>query len=403
MKKLLALALAAALLLSFAACAQTPAEEPAPVADAPAADAPANEPAEQPVEPAAEEPVAEAPAEEPAPADGEKPYIAIISKGFQHKFWQTVMAGSQDAAAQYNVEITFDGPPSESDISVQVDMINAALGKNPAALCLAALDTEAVSEQLNTCMSKSIPVIGFDSGVPNAPAGSIASTASTDNEVAGALAAEKMNGIEQVTAAIAAATKDAPIVISVISQDATSASITGRTTGFVNKMFEICDAAQPGLVAVTGHDKWNKASGSGDVAIEILVSIAATTSVTDCQTAAQAVIQRAPVAVFCTNSGSVDGMLAATADGSDLDRTNGRYKDMIVVGFDSGATLLNAVRQQWFNGAVTQDPYMIGFNAVELAVKKLNGEQIPELVDTGCQYYTYENMDEPAIAALLYE
>ena len=29
-------------------------------------------------------------------------------------------------------------------------------------------------------------------------------------------------------------------------------------------------------------------------------------------------------------------MLAATADGSDLDRTSGRYKDMVVVGFDSG-------------------------------------------------------------------
>ena len=40
-----------------------------------------------------------------------------------------------------------------------------------------------------------------------------------------------------------------------------------------------------------------------------------------------------------------------------------------MIGFDSGATLLNAVRNQWFHGAVTQDPYMIGFYAVELAVK----------------------------------
>lgn len=233
-------------------------------------------------------------------------------------------------------------------------------------------------------MAKGIPVIGFDSGVPNAPEGSILSTASTDNEAAGALAAETMYGIESISAAIAAATKDAPVVLSVISQDATSASITGRTTGFVNKMFELCEAAQPGLVAVTGHDVWNKASGSGDVAVEILVSIAASTNVSDCQTAAQAVIQREPIGVFCTNSGSVDGMLAATADGSDLDRENGRYKDMVVVGFDSGATLLNAVRNQWFHGAVTQDPYMIGYYAVELAVKAMNGETLDEIVDTGC-------------------
>lgn len=385
MKKLLVFLVVAALALSAFACAQ-----------------PAAQPAAEPTTAPAAEPATE-PAAEPEPAAEETPYIAIVSKGFQHKFWQTVYQGSQDAAKEYGVEITFEGPPSESDIAEQVNMLNAALAKNPKALCLAALDTESVTEQLNDCMSKGIPVIGFDSGVPNAPAGSILSTASTDNEAAGALGAETMYGIESIKAAIAAATKDAPVVLSVISQDATSASITGRTTGFVNKMFELCEAAQPGLVAVTGHDVWNKASTSGDVAVEILVSIAASTNVADCQTAAQAVIQRNPIGVFCTNSGSVDGMLAATADGSDLDRENGRYKDMVVVGFDSGATLLNAVRNQWFHGAVTQDPYMIGYYAVELAVKALNGEAIDEIVDTGCQYYTSENMDDPAIAALLYE
>jgi len=332
-----------------------------------------------------------------------KLYIPLISKGFQHKFWQTVMAGSKAAAEKYGVDITFDGPPSESDISVQVDMLNAAMAKNPAALCLAALDTESVIEQLNTCKSKGIPVIGFDSGVPKAPAGAIKSTASTDNTAAGALAAQTMMDMDAVKTAVTNATKSAPVVLSVISQDATSASITGRTDGFVSKMSELCEKLQPGLVAVTGHDKWNKASSSGDVAVEILVSIAASTSVTDCQTAAQAVLQKAPVGVFCTNSGSVDGMLAATADGSDLDRANGRYKNMIVMGFDSGATLLNAVRKKWFAGAITQDPYQIGYLAVELAYKAIKGETIPEVVDTGCQYYNSENMDKPEIAALLYE
>ncbi|MEA4939832.1 MAG: ABC transporter substrate-binding protein [Christensenella sp.] len=381
MKKLLVLVLTLSLVLGMFACAA-----PAPAAEATEAPAAATE------APAATETPAAAPL-----------YIPVISKGFQHKFWQTVMLGSQDAAAKYGVEITFDGPPSESDISVQVDMLNAAMAKKPAALCLAALDTESVTEQLQACKDAGIPVIGFDSGVPNAPEGSLISPASTENTAAGALAADKMYAIESVAAAVAAATKDAPVVISVISQDATSASITGRTDGFVNEMFKLCDAAQPGLVSVTGHDKWNKASSSGDTAVEILVSIAATTSVTDCQAAAQAVIQKAPVAVFCTNSGSVDGMLAATADGSDLDRTSGRYKDMVVVGFDSGATLLNAIRNQWFFGAVTQDPYMIGYYAVELAYKAIQGESIPAVVDTGCQFYTVDNMDDPDIAKLLYD
>jgi ribose transport system substrate-binding protein len=390
MKKAIVLLVALAMAFALVACS-APATQPS---------------AEKSAAPASEAPASEAPSVAPAseaPTTAAKPYIAVISKGFQHKFWQTVMAGAQAAADKYGVEMSFDGPPSESDISVQVDMLNAAMGKNPAALCLAALDTESVNEQLTACKDKGIPVVGFDSGVPNAPEGSIVSTASTDNEAAGALAAQTMYDIESIKAAVAAATKDKPVVISVISQDATSASITGRTTGFVNKMAELCEAAQPGLVAVTGHDKWNKASGSGDTAVEITVTIAASTSVPDCQTAAQAVLQTSPLGVFCTNSGSVDGMLAATADGSDLDRAKGKYKDLFVIGFDSGATLLNAIKNSWFTGAITQDPYMIGYDAIELAVKTLNGEKVEALVDTGCKFYNKDNMNDPDIAALLYE
>ncbi|MDR1262224.1 MAG: ABC transporter substrate-binding protein [Oscillospiraceae bacterium] len=339
-----------------------------------------------------------------APALAETPYIAVISKGFQHQFWQTVYAGSKDAAEKYGVEITFEGPPSESDIQIQIDMLNAAITKNPSALALAALDTESVIEQLLAAKEKGVPVIGFDSGVPNAPEGTILSTASTDNEAAGALAAEKMFEIESVKAAIEAATPEAPITLSSFSQDATSGSIVGRTVGYINKMYELVNEVKPGQVAITGHDKYLKPSESGSVAVEIQVTVPASTNVQDCQTSAQGILANSNlVSIFCSNSGSVDGVLAATADGSDLDKTNGKYKDLVVIGFDSGAPLKNAVRNQWFYGAVTQDPYMIGYYAIELAVKALNGETIDETVDTGCQFYTYENMDEPSIAQLLYD
>lgn len=339
----------------------------------------------------------------PAFAADTKPYIAVVSKGFQHQFWQTVYAGSKDAAAKYNVDITFEGPPSESDIQIQIDMLNAAITKNPAALCLAALDTESVIEQLTSAKEKGVPVIGFDSGVPNAPEGTILSTASTDNEAAGALAAEEMFKIESVRAAIDAATPGAPIVLSAFSQDATSGSIVGRTVGYINKMYELVNEAKPGQVAITGHDKYLKAA-EGEVAVEIQVTVPASTNVQDCQTAAQGILAQGNlVSVFCSNSGSVDGILAATTDGSDLDKVNGKFKDLVVIGFDAGAPLKNAVRNQWFYGAITQDPYMIGYYAVELAVKAINGEAVDTLVDTGCKFYTYENMDAEGIANLLYD
>jgi ribose transport system substrate-binding protein len=302
------------------------------------------------------------------------------------------------------VEITFDGPASESDIQVQIDQLNNALSKNPAALCLAALDTESVTEQLDTAKEKGIPVIGFDSGVPNAPEGTIVSTAATDNIAAGALGAEKMFAIPEVKAAIEAATPEAPIVLGAMSQDATSASITGRTIGYLDKMWELISEVKPGEVAITGHDKYAKASESGKVAVELNILVPASTNITDCQVTAQGMFAKDNlISVFLSNEATVAGTLAATTDGQDLDKTNGKYKNIIVLGFDAGINQKIAVRNGWFYGSVTQDPYQIGYKAVELAVKALNGETVDAIVDTGCQFYTAENMDDAAIAPLLYD
>ncbi|HZW46370.1 MAG TPA: BMP family ABC transporter substrate-binding protein, partial [Microvirga sp.] len=44
------------------------------------------------------------------PAAAQETYIPLISKGFQHQFWQAVKAGAEQAAKDYNVRITFEGP-----------------------------------------------------------------------------------------------------------------------------------------------------------------------------------------------------------------------------------------------------------------------------------------------------
>jgi ribose transport system substrate-binding protein len=337
------------------------------------------------------------------PASTEKPYIAVISKGFQHQFWQTVQKGAKDAAAKYNVDMTFDGPPSESDINVQVDMINAAIAKKPKALCLAALDTKSVTQQLTDCKDKGIPVVGFDSGVPNAPEGSIVATASTNNENAGALAADSMFADATFKAALQAATVDKPVVIGVQSQDATSASVVGRTTGFVNQMSKNCETLFAGQVAVTGHDKFVKPASSGKAAVNIFVIVPPSTSATDSQSGSQSLLAtKGLIGVFASNESSVNGILAATTDGTDLDRTKGKYKNITVVGFDAGKAQKAAVKNGWFLGSITQDPYMIGFLSVELAYKSINGETVADS-DTGCKFYNSSNMEQSDIAQLLYD
>ena len=126
----------------------------------------------------------------PAAANPPQPriYIPLISKGFQHQFWQAVKAGAEKAAKDMKVKITFEGPETEALVDKQIEMLSAALAKNPK--CLASPPWTARRDPAaEEGQGREIPVIGFDSGVDSdIPV----TTASTDNMAAAGLAADKM-------------------------------------------------------------------------------------------------------------------------------------------------------------------------------------------------------------------
>ena len=109
-------------------------------------------------------PAATAAPQQPA-QPAEKLYIPVISKGFQHQFWQAVKKGSEQAATDLGVSITFEGPETEAMVDKQVEMFQTALDKKPAAICLAAVDSKAFQPLLEKAKAAGIPVVGFDSGV----------------------------------------------------------------------------------------------------------------------------------------------------------------------------------------------------------------------------------------------
>ena len=335
--------------------------------------------------------------------NGSKPYIAVVSKGFQHQFWQVVKKGAEDAAAKYEVDITFEGPASESDINDQVNMINSALAKKPAALALAVLDTQSVSSQLADAQKAGIPVVGFDSGIPGAPEGQVAATASTNNYNAAKIAAEKLFEEQSIVDKIKASTAADPVVIGVVSQDATSASIVDRTKGFIDEVVAKAEElVGKGNVEVSGNQVFDL-KATGEVKVKVVVNVPPTTSATDVQNAAQSVLSTENlIAIYGSNQGGVDGILAASNDGSDFDKATGKYKDVVAVGFDSGKGQKTAVEKGWFLGSVTQDPYQIGYQAVELAAKAMKGESVSD-VDTGAKWYNQANFNDADINQLLYD
>ena len=198
-------------------------------------------------------------------------HFEIVSKGFQHQYWQAVLKGAENKAEELGVTINFVGPNSESDIADQIQMLNNAINAKPSAIGFAALDTNAALDSLQTSLDAGIPIIGFDSGVPDAPEGSVLANVATDNYAAGEMAAENM--YEAISDRIANAS--GPVRIGVLGQDATSESVVQRGLGFIDKIAELV-TADGKTISVEGNDRYvedskvDKTDGA-DVVIEVLV------------------------------------------------------------------------------------------------------------------------------------
>jgi len=301
--------------------------------------------------------VACGPGEEAATDD--KPYIPVISKGFQHAFWLAVEKGAEQAAEEYDVRITFEGPETEAQVDKQMDMLQAAIDKDPAAICFAAVDSKAAIPLLEQAQEKGIPVIGFDSGVDSdIPL----ATAATDNVAAAALAADKMAELIGGSGEVA-----------IIAHDNTSRTGIDRVAGFTDQI----EAEYPDITIVDTQYGGGDHLKSTDLA--------------------KAIIQANPdlKGFFGANEGSIIGVLNAAQE---LGRD-----DLVIIGYDSGQQQLEAIRSGLEAGAITQDPIGIGYKCVEAAVKAMNGEELPEFIDTGFHWFDATNIDDPQIEALLYE
>ena len=386
-KKVMALMLCAAMVTSMSATAAFAAEEKEDAATEESADSTA-----------AEDPTAQ--------FDGLKANEAyefpMMVKSFQSTYWDAAQEGMKKASEELGVTYKAQGPNSESDIADQVNMINTAIASNPVGLGLAACDTSSVTDALKTCAEKGIPVVTFDTGIADAPEGSVVCEVCTDNNQAGAVAAENMyNSIKDVVK-----DADGQVVIGEVNQDATAQNIQQRGTGFINKMIELLQADGK-TVAVSGNEFYvNAAEGADadakDADVVIQVAVPAQTTVELCSTEAQAILsQENCIAIFGSNQVSAEGVLAANANLNVLgsDPANG---DVVGVGFDAGSIIKAAVKDGTLVGAVTQSPLMMGYYAIYALTAAANGQKLEDVPTEG-YWYDATNMEDENIAPNLYD
>jgi ABC-type sugar transport system substrate-binding protein len=285
-----------------------------------------------------------------APAGSPAGDITILvnmkGPGGGNPFWAAVEEGALAAGQELGVTVNVMAPPAESDVAAQLAQVEDAITQGVDGIALAPTDPEALAPVVDQAIDAGIPVVFIDTKGSNEGVTFIG----TDNEAGAALAGQYL--CENVPEGGKVA-----ILQGLITQSTGKARADGAKAAV-----EGCGL---NLVAETPAE-WDRAKG-----------LTATEDI---------LTQHADLAgLFGSNDNMALGATEAIANaGIDPEA-------IVVVGFDANPDAAQAVLDGTMDATVAQNPTNMGRFGVENLLKLINGETIPEVIDTGTELVTAEN------------
>lgn len=286
--------------------------------------------------------------------------VVVICKGSQHEFWQTAKMGAEDACEELGVSMSFQAPQDESEIDVQVQMVEEAVSQKVDGILLAPLDSEKLNASIEKAVEAGIKVVTFDSDVSSK---SRSSVIATSNEAAGAIAARN---------ALPLLTKES--TVAVIAHVKGSQTAEERKNGFLQ---EIQNASDKNITVL------DTAYCDGDMERS--------------RQAAKQFIQKNPEVklIYATNEGGAVGAAQAVKE-------LGQSGKIHIIGFDSSDEEIAYLDSGVIDGMMVQNPYNMGYLGIRNLYKIMNGEMTDERIDTGATYVDRKNRNDEDIQWLLY-
>jgi ribose transport system substrate-binding protein len=283
------------------------------------------------------------------PVQGNSPYKLAFMQVFPDlPFWVTMKEAVEARAAEDGVTVDTIALPSASGVADQVSQMEDAVTQKYDGIILGTVDAAGIVPGIEAANNAGIPVISVDT----APAGGdFISLVQTDN-----IAAAQLGG-EFIADQIGDKGK-------VLNLQGDLSNQTGRARS--DGLHQALDA-YPDIQVIDQSAMWQQATG-------LAITENILTSDPDI------------VAIFAANDPAGLGALQALkAAGRD---------DVVIVGFDGTNDGLQAVKNGDFAADVLQFPDAMGIIGVDLLVRHLNGEDVPERVDSGSGLATAENVDQ---------
>jgi len=351
MKKVLALIVASAMTLSLAACGGSNNAAPAAESKAESAASEAASAASEAESAAseAESAVSEAAESAEAAASGDVE-ISVILKTLASEYWGYVKDGCDAAAADLGVKVTVNGPGAESDIEGQVAQIEQAIGAGCSAIVCAPNDAGAAASALQAAIDSGIPVLAVDTNVGMDGQTSFVGTSNVDAAKEGGLwAADQLGGSGNA--------------VIIYGQE-------GDNTSNMRREGYEAACAEGGLTVLDALSGQNTTDGATKVMEDLLNSHPGEIDV-----------------VFCHNDDTAIGaMNACRSAGVD---------DIIIVGFDGNKSAVELIQAgELIKATVAQQPYAMGYQVVEAALKAINGEPVEEVINAPVMVVTADNAEE---------
>lgn len=329
-KKLLALVCIAAMVFSLAACGSK-SETPA---EAPA---PAEEPAEAP---------AETPDAEPAEAEGTEGATDItigVSFGQNvHPFFVAMQMGIEAACKDNGIE-NVNILAADSSLETQVSQIENLVTMGCDVILLNPYDSDGVKNAVDAALEKGVGIFTMDIDCEGSTA-YVASNNVKVGELLGQWIVEQLNGEGKIA------------IIDGISVT----SLKDRTDGFMK--------------AIEGSN------------IEVVAEQQTAVERDDALASAETILQAHPDidAFVGVNENSGMAILSAV--------TAAGLEDVLMTCVDATAETMAAIRDGKVDVGVSQDPYQMGYTAVEQAIKWKNGETVEEFVEVPVDYMNKDNI-----------
>lgn len=102
----------------------------------------------------------------PAPVAGtnavKKPTIAVIAQALNSEFWYGFAQGAKDKGQEMGAEVTVNGPMSETMVTEQIAMIEAAISKHVDGIVVAANQPGSIKSTFELAKKAGIPIVEVD-------------------------------------------------------------------------------------------------------------------------------------------------------------------------------------------------------------------------------------------------